>query len=486
MRPVKSISKRLFLDNTIVNEQLLPLRTSADHVRTGKVKALSLVERALGRAEALTDSNIFTAIDTENALRRAREIDSGIAQGKSGGRLAGVPVVVKDSIDTKDLLTSGGSSAFAGWKPATDSPLVAALREEGAIILGKTNMHELAYGVTSNNPVYGPVRNPYDPTRIAGGSSGGTAAAIAGRIVAGGLGTDTGGSCRMPASLSGCVGFRPSDGRYSGEGIIPLSWTRDAPGPLGLTVDDVVLLDQVCARVPARSTGIRSLSGVRIGLPRDHFMDNLDPDVRTIFEETADRLRRAGAVIVDANFSGLAAQLEKTRCIVRFEAVRALSGYMFAHGMRRNINEVVDAIKGNFEREFIASGFTTDKVDAFDYLTALIQHRPALQAMYAKYFADNDLTGFIVPATIRPASAIGEDDFTEVDGRRRPVFTTFTHNTGPSSAAGVPCLTMPIGMSRTGLPIAMDVVGPSNTDGDVFALATLCEQSLPTIPPPPR
>ena len=463
----------------------VPLSVNADKIRAGEVTSVALVEQALDAAKRYDDSNYFTELDPSNALKQAEQIDAVAKNHKPIGKLVGVPVVVKDNIDTEGMITSAGSSAFAGWRPSKDAPIVAALKAEGAVILGKTNMHELAYGVTSNNAFYGPVRNPYDKTRISGGSSGGTAAAIAAGIVAAGLGTDTGGSCRMPASLCGCVGFRPSDGRYSLEGLIPLSWTRDAPGPLGASVDDVALVDSICARVKANQSAIASLRGIRLGVPRKHFLDRLDSDVRDTFEDTLSLLKEAGAILVYADFNDIAGELEKTRIIVRFESIKALSGYLASHGIRRSPTELVELISGEFEKQFIASSLDSAKVDASDYLEAIIKHRPALQASYARYFADYGLAGFLTPATIRPASKIGEDDTVEVDGVTGPTFLTYTHNTGPSSAAGVPCLSLPIGLSREGLPIGLDVVGPANRDGDVFSIAGLIEKSVPKIPRPP-
>ena len=157
----------------------VPLSVNADKIRAGEVTSVALVEQALDAAKRYDDSNYFTELDPSKALKQAEQIDAVAKNHKPIGKLVGVPVVVKDNIDTEGMITSAGSSAFAGWRPSKDAPIVAALKAEGAVILGKTNMHELAYGVTSNNAFYGPVRNPYDKTRISGGSSGGTAAAIA-------------------------------------------------------------------------------------------------------------------------------------------------------------------------------------------------------------------------------------------------------------------------------------------------------------------
>ncbi len=240
------------ISGTQTNDLLALSATEAiAQLKSQRITSEEIVMTALDRSAKLRHLNLFTTLDQEQALGAAREIDRRRAAGEDVGPMAGLPLIIKDNIDSASLPTTAGSRAFEGWQPKEDAPVLASLLKAGGVMLGKANMHEMAFGVTSNNPVYGPVRNPYDTTMISGGSSGGTAAAIAARVVVGGLGTDTGGSCRIPAALCGCVGLRPSFGRYSSAGVIPLTWTRDTPGPLARTVDDLILLDSVCAKRPA-------------------------------------------------------------------------------------------------------------------------------------------------------------------------------------------------------------------------------------------
>src|SRR5438128_1669142 len=239
-------------------------------IRGKKVTAVSAVRAALERAEQLKELNAFIILNKEGALAAAAKVDAG----EITGALAGLPVVVKDNINTRDMPTSGGTPALQHARPTNTAPSLQKLLDAGAIIIGKTNMHELAFGITSTNlaSFAGPVKNPYDRTRIPGGSSGGTSAAIAARIVTCGLGSDTGGSTRVPAALTGTVGLRPSVGnggaqrRYDDANmVVPISHTRDTVGPMGRTVADVALLDSVITGIPMAQA--EPLRGKRLGIP---------------------------------------------------------------------------------------------------------------------------------------------------------------------------------------------------------------------------
>ena len=271
------------------------------HISSGKVTAVSVVEAALDRAERLKHLNAFIVLNRDGALAAAREVDAG----KRTGVLAGLPIVVKDNINTSNLPTSGGTPALQHARPARNAPSLQKLLDAGAVVIGKTNLHELAFGITSTNlaPFAGPVRNPYDTNRIPGGSSGGTSAAIAARITTCGLGSDTGGSTRVPAALTGTVGLRPSVGnggaerRYHDDNqVVPISHTRDTVGPMGRTVADVALLDAVITGAPQAAA--IPLRGVRLGVPAC-FWSGLDRDVEAVARAACTRLTANGAVLVD-------------------------------------------------------------------------------------------------------------------------------------------------------------------------------------------
>src|SRR6202163_3207362 len=260
-------------------------------IRTGKMTAVSAVQAALKRAEQFKELNAFIILNKDGALAAAAQVDKGEQQGA----LAGLPIVVKDNINTADMPTSGGTPALQHARPTQNAPSLQKLLDAGAIVIGKTNMHELAFGITSTNlsSFAGPVKNPYDKTRIPGGSSGGTSAAIAARIVACGLGSDTGGSTRVPAALTGTVGLRPSVGNggaqrryHDAKLVVPIRHTRDTVGPMGRTVADVPLLDSVITG-PAMARA-EPLRGKRFGIPAS-FWSGLDRDVEAVTKARAQK-----------------------------------------------------------------------------------------------------------------------------------------------------------------------------------------------------
>jgi len=235
------------------------------------------------------------------AARRSDEIfDLKIVLGP----LHGAPIVLKDNMDTAAMPTTGGTPALKDHRPSANAPIAQALIDAGAIVFGKANLHELAQGITNNNRAFGPARNPYDPDKIPGGSSGGCAVAVSARLAPAAMGTDTGGSVRIPAALCGIVGFRPTMGRYPQQGVIPISHTRDTAGPMTRSVADAVLLDRVITGsmqeiLPAR------LRGLRLGVPRAHFYENIDPAVNDAMDSALRRFRDYGIDLIEADLPGV-------------------------------------------------------------------------------------------------------------------------------------------------------------------------------------
>jgi indoleacetamide hydrolase len=270
-------------------------------LRSGELQAQDAVDEAINRARRHDKLNAFIS------LADAVPLPVNHAEATAlPGRSAGLPIAVKDNIDVAGFRTTAGTPGLRDWRPATDAPVVSRLRGEGAVIIGKTNMHELAVGITSNNPTFGAVRNPHDHSLIAGGSSGGSAAAVAMGVVTAALGTDTAGSCRIPASLCGCVGFRPTTGRYPSDGVVPLAATRDTIGILTQDVSDAILLDEIITDTPTAPAGLK---GRRLGVPGPYFYDDLDDQVRPVIDAALARLEDAGAVLVQTEVK----QLEQRR-----------------------------------------------------------------------------------------------------------------------------------------------------------------------------
>lgn len=286
----------------------LTAREAAADLCAGKITSKALVSAALARAKAKDNLNAFITLDEAGALKEAAAFDASHRKGKSCKPLGGVPVVVKDNIEVAGLPSSAGTPALKGYVPKQDAPVVEKLRAAGAIIIGKTNMHELAFGISGYNGAFKTgtepgVRNAYDASKIAGGSSSGTASAIGARIVTAGLGTDTGGSVRIPCALNGCSSLRPTVGRYPQGGIAPISHTRDTAGSMASTVADVAILDRAIAGGGAIAPA--ALKEVRIGIVAS-MLANLDGDTDKAFHAAIDKLKAAGVTVVEVDMPKLA------------------------------------------------------------------------------------------------------------------------------------------------------------------------------------
>ena len=462
-------------------------------IRGGRMSAERYVTVAVDRAERLRDLNAFIAIDRAGAIAQARRVDAMRAGGASLPPLAGLPIVVKDNINTRDLPTTGGTAALRNVRPSANAPTLQKLVDAGAIVIAKTNLHELAFGITSTNlsAFAGPVKNPYDRSRIPGGSSGGTAVAIATRVVASGLGTDTGGSTRVPAALCGIVGLRPSVGnggaqrRYDGAGVVPISHTRDTVGPMGRTVADVALLDAVITG--ATAIVATPLAGMRIGIPAS-FWAGLEADVAAVATAARTRLTAAGVTFVEVDVVGLAALNEKVSFPVALhEPIADIRAYLAATGVTGiGVADIAAQIaspdvKGAF-------GAIQGDVAGPGYNDAIRVHRPQMQRVYSNYFAGNRLEAMMFPTTVAPAVPIdpvaGSGKF-RLNGAEVETFQTFIRNTDPGSNAGIPGLALPAGMTPGGLPVGLEIDGPLGTDRRLIAIGLAFEAVLGSVRPPP-
>jgi mandelamide amidase len=357
------------------------------------------------------------------------------------------------------------------------------LLDAGAIVLGKTNMHELAFGITSNNAAFGAVGNAYAPDRFAGGSSGGTGAAIGARMAPAGLGTDTGGSVRIPAALNGIAGLRPTSERYPQDGIAPISHTRDTAGPMARRVSDLVLLDAVITG-GAREAAAASLPAVRLGLPKQLIADT-DPETARLFEAAVAKLKGAGATIVDVDLAEVMQLNEKVSFPVALYEVKGdLDKFVQAAGT--DIRKVAAAIaspdvKGVFEKLVLGADAPPENV----YRDAVGPHRSELVAAYNKVFDANKLDALVFPTTPLPAQPIkGSDETVTLNGKQVPTFPTFIRNTDPGSNAGIPGLSVPIGLTRDKLPVGLELDGPAGSDRRLLSIGLAVEELMGPMPAP--
>jgi len=295
---------------------------------SGESNSATLVADALARADRFAGLNAFITMDAERAAKKAEKLDRMRTGGVIRGPLHGIPIVVKDNIHVAGMPNTAGTPGLKNFIPAVSNEVVLRLEAAGAVIIGKTNMHELAFGITSDNVGFGAVRNPYDDSLIPGGSSGGTAVAISAGIVPAGLGTDTGGSVRIPPSLTGIVGFRPSMGRYPSSAVTPISVTRDTIGLLSRTVGDLIVLDDVI--VADQTPVIEMTPGeIRLGVPRGYFYQNIDNEASVVIEATLARLADAGVQLIEMDIPDIDGLMASSAFPIAFyEVLRDLTAYL--------------------------------------------------------------------------------------------------------------------------------------------------------------
>lgn len=358
-------------------------------------------------------------------------------------------------------------------------------------MLGKTNMHELAMGYTTTNGSFGVTHNPYDISRIPGGSSGGTAAAVAARMAPAGLGSDTGGSVRIPAALCGICGLRPSSGRYPSAGIAPLSSTLDTAGPMARTVQDLALLDAVITG-EAMVSDSEALQGVRIGIPRAHYYEGLDADVGRAVTLALTKLRDAGAVLIDMDIPGLTERNDGM--IVRiayYEFGRAMPDYLARFQTNVSFQNLVEATSPDIRKVIndLVVGNGPRVVTEQAYREAMDKWRPELKAMLHGYFAEHELDMIAFPPSRAPAPPIPDPPVSPgpevmIAGKLQAARYVFGRNVTPSSNAGMPGMVIPAGMSKSGLPIGLEFDAPAGKDRRLIALGLSLQRVLGDLPPP--
>jgi Asp-tRNA(Asn)/Glu-tRNA(Gln) amidotransferase A subunit family amidase len=453
-------------------------------MREGNLKAEDYARALLNRAAALQSLNAFRTLDRELVLEAARGADMKRASGVRLGTLHGLPIPVKDSVNTKALPTSNGTRALKNFRPREDAAILKPLFAQGAILMGKTNIHELSYGHTTNNLAFGPTRNPYDTSRVPGGSSGGSAAAVAAHMAPLAVAEDTFGSIRVPASFCGIAGLRPSVGRYPGAGVMPITPRWDTGGPLARTVADLVLFDSV---VTGDMSAVRpkKLRGVRIGLA-DYFLNEVHPEVARVTREAVRKLQFAGAKLVRADVSReIRVGTDLTRTVHLYETAANMSAFLAEHESGITFEDLVSQMSPDLQplfRDRIVRG-APNAVRKEQYEAALAQ-LVKLREGVRRYFVDHDVDVLAFPAVRMPPSLIGEDKEIEILGQKVPIRAAMGRNLGQGSCAGLPCLVLPAGMSSTGLPIGFEFDALPGQDRNLLALGLSLEQALGPIPAP--
>lgn len=440
----------------------------APRLRRKEISPVEITQDCLSRIEKLNPAlNAFITVMADSALKEARVAESEILQGKWRGPLHGVPIALKDLIDTAGVRTTAASAIYAQRIPAEDAEVVRRLRNAGAVIPGKNNLHEFAYGASSLISHFGDMHNPWDLGRITGGSSGGSAAAVTAKLACAAIGTDTAGSIREPAALCGCVGLKPTYGRVSSRGVIPLSASLDHVGPLAATVADAAIVlqaiagydaaDLATADVPVSdyvSAMKEAVKSLRVGVPRAYFFDELDSEVASAIDHA---LRGIETMV---------AELQEVKLEISTDrSVQAAESYA-VHA--ENVAQHSDL----YQAETLRRIRTGENVSAAEYIQRrreLEQARRNIHAVFAKV----DL--LVTPTTPMAAPAIA--DLRANAEALRPAELKLLRNTRPCNVWGLPAISIPCGFTQSGLPIGLQIAGPPWREDLVLRLAYAYEQA---------
>jgi len=467
-----------------------PLTALRELLDARLVSSVELARTCIARTQAQSAVNAWVDFQPQALLEAAQRADARLAAGERLP-LLGIPLALKDNIEALGFTCAAGTQALTGFKPQADAAIVAKLKAAGAIIAGKVSMHELALGITNNNAVTGAVRNPWQHACIPGGSSGGSGAVVGARLVSAAIGTDTGGSVRVPAALCGATGFRPSVGRWSGSGIIPISHTRDTAGPLAHTVADCAFLDSIVTgqKKDGATATLEAIAcqTLRLGVPRLPFWEDLEADLQTLAEQALERLRQAGITLVEFDLPDLMdASARAGFPIALYEFAQDLRVWLDRQNNRQNngqpltLETLLEQV-GSPDVQAVLADIRAGKfIPESDYQQAL-QARTRLQAIYTRAFETHKVDALIFPTTPRTAAKIGEDATVELNGRQVPTFPTFIRQTDPGSVAALPGVSVPVGLAH-GLPVGLALDGPIQSDRRLLSIAQTVQNLLPPAP----
>jgi aspartyl-tRNA(Asn)/glutamyl-tRNA(Gln) amidotransferase subunit A len=478
----------------------LTISSLQERLASGEIKAADLCRAALERIESLSELNAFITVTAEGAMATAQELDRGIEQGKQLPPLAGAVMAVKDNMVTGGVRTTAGSRILFNYKPPYSATVVERLQAAGALLIGKTNLDEFAMGSSTENSAYGPVKNPWDRSRVPGGSSGGSAVAVAAGMAIGALGSDTGGSVRQPASFTGVVGLKPTYGRVSRYGLIAFGSSLDQIGPFANSVEDVArILGVIAGHDPNDSTSsdaqvgdyVAALNGdvrgLRVGVPREYYGPGLDAEVKEKIEAAIRELEKMGAEIIEVSLPHteyavpvyyLIATAEASANLARYDGVRYGFRAEEAATLKEMYSRSRDQGFGAEVKRRIMLGTYALSAGYYDQYYGKAQKvRTLIERDFREAFGRCDVIA--TPTSPTPAFKLGEKADDPLEMYLSDIYTI------TANLAGVPALSLPCGLSSSGLPIGVQLIGKQFDEARLLRAAHNLEQGLGLVLKPP-
>ena len=451
-----------------------PIHQLAPLLQKKEISPVELFNEAIERIHQLQPKlNSFITVTEEEGRKAATEAESEIRKGQYRGPLHGIPISIKDLFATRGVRTTAGSKVLAQWVPDYDATAVARLHQAGMVLVGKTHMHEFAYGVTSDNPHYGPARNPWDPTRVPGGSSGGSAAAVASSQCTASLGSDSGGSIRTPAAVCGVVGLKPTYGRVSRYGAIPLAWSLDHVGPLTKSVEDAAIMLAAIAGPDPKDPSASSrplpdyrqemrgsIRGLRLGVPRQYFFEHVDPEIQKLVSAAIHQLESMGATLVEVDIP----DLENCSAMEAHITLAEASSYHEPY-LNKQADDYGPGVRTNLEagRYLLATDYVKSQ-----------RARTLLQRNFNQAFKHADV---IVSPTLPALPPLVGEVWVQSGNLREHVIDAFLRFNIPFDLTGFPAISIPCGLGSTGLPIGLQIAGKAFDETTVLRVANAYEQS---------